>query len=38
VAADELGEELREGMDCSLGAEVVLDCRWRKGKEKEGRR
>jgi hypothetical protein len=39
VAADEAADELRDGMECSRGSEVVLDWRRRrKGKEREGRR
>lgn len=38
VTADEVGDELKDGMQCSAGSEGVLDCRRRKGKENDGRR
>lgn len=38
MAADETGDELREGMDCSVDTEAVLDGRRRNGKAKDGRR
>jgi hypothetical protein len=40
MGAEEVGEELRDGMLFSEGerSEVVLECRRRKGNEKDGRR